>query len=147
MLALRHSVWSASGCEKPHYLCLQVQPKNMNSKSLMDAELIAVDDKIIKVTRAKRLTEAQGFKVNLIIVFQDSARTIKLVENVKSSRGKRTRHFDVRLFHATDLISRNEVVIKHCPTGKMPADYFSKPLVGKLFRMMRRDIMNITFKK
>ena len=95
----------------------------------------------------QRFTEAQGFKVNLTIVFQDNASTIKLAEKVKLSSGKRTRHFDMRLSHATDLINRKEVTIKSCPTGKTLADHFSKPLVGKLFRMIRSDIMNIAFKE
>ena len=42
-----------------------------------------------------------------------------------------------------DLISRKEVTIKCYSTGKMLADYFRKPLVSKIFRMMKREIMNI----
>ena len=87
----------------------------------MEAELIAVDNKISKVIWTKRFTEAQGFKVHLNIVFQDNTSTIKLEENGKSSSGKRTRHFDIRLFHVTDLISQKEVTRKYCPTGKILA--------------------------
>ena len=76
-------------------------------------------------------------------VFQGNTSTIKLSENEKLSSVKRTRHFDVRLFHVTDFISRKEVTIKHCPTGKMLADCFSKLLVGKLFHMMRIDVVSI----
>ena len=107
--------------------------------------MIAVDDKTSKVTWSKRFAEAQGFKVNLTIVFQDKRSTTKLAENRKLSSGKRTHHFDMRLFHVTDLINRKEVTIKCCSTGKMLADCFSTPLVGKLFHMMRSDIMHITF--
>ena len=85
--------------------------------------------------------------MNFNIVFQDNASTIKLDKNVKSSCGKKTRYFDIRLFYATDLISRKEVAIKFCPTGKILADHFSKPLVGKLFHMMRSDTMNVTFRE
>ena len=91
--------------------------------------------------------EAQGFKVNLTIVFQDNASTIKLAENGKLRSGKRTCHFDMQLFHATDLINRKEVTIKHCPTRKMLADYFRKPLVCKVSRTIRSDVMNIAFKE
>ena len=81
------------------------------------------------------------------IVFQDNVSTIKLAENGKSSSEKMNRYFDIRLFHVTDLISRNEVMIKLCPTGKTLADYFSKQLVGKLFCMTRSSIMNFTFRE
>ena len=119
----------------------------MNSRISTEALFIAVDDKTSKVKWYKSLTEAQGFKMNLNIVFQDNAITIKLVENGKLSSRKRTRHFEIRLFHITDLIKRKEVVIKCCLPGKMLADYFSKPLVGKLFCMIRSDIVNVAFKE
>ena len=85
--------------------------------------------------------------MKLKFVFQENASTIKLGENVKFSSGKSARYFDIRLFNATDLISRKEVAIKHYPTGKMLADHFSKPLEGKLFRMMRSNIMNNAFRE
>ena len=118
-----------------------------NSRSSMEVELITVDEKISNFTWFKRLTEARGFKVSLSIVFQDNSSTIKSAENAKFSSGKITRHFDFCLFHVTDLIRWKEVAIKHCPTGKMLADYFIKPLVGKLFHMMRSYIMSVTFKE
>ena len=96
---------------------------------------------------SKRFTEVQGSKVNLNIILQDKTITVKLEQNGKLNSGKRTRYFDVRLFHVTDLISWKEVKIKYYPAGKMLADYFSKPLVGKLFRMMRSDVVNIASKE
>ena len=72
---------------------------------------------------------------------------IKLAENGKFSSGKRTRHFDIHLFHVTDLIRRKEVEIKCCLTGKMLSDYFSKPLFGKLFHTMQRGIMNVAIRE
>ena len=92
---------------------------------------------------AKRVTEAQGIKVNLNTVFQNDTSTSKLAENGKISSGERNLHLGISLFHATYLISRKEVAIKHCPTGKILADYFSKPLGIKIFRMMRSDIVSI----
>ena len=53
------------------------------------------------------------------------------------------RLLDISLLYTMDLIDRKEVIIKHCSTGKMVADCFSKQLVGKLFRMKRSDIMNV----
>ena len=52
--------------------------QNMSSRSSKEVDLIAVYDKISKVTQEKTLTEAQGFAVHLNIVFQHGASTIKL---------------------------------------------------------------------
>ena len=121
--------------------------QKVSSRRSTGEELITVDDKIIKVMWTKRFTEAQGFKVILNIVLQGNTRTIKLEKNEKLNSGNRTRHLDIHLFQVTYLISRKGVTIKHCPTGKTLADYFSKPLVGKLFRMIRRDIMNAVLRE
>ena len=66
--------------------------------------------------------------------------------NGKISSGKRTRHFDIKLFYITDLISRGEVTVKYCPTDDMIADYMTKPLMGTKFKVFRDLIMNFTNK-
>ena len=67
---------------------------------------------------------------------------MKLQNNGKLSSGKRTRHFDIKLFYITDLISRDEVMVKYCPTDDMLGDYMSKPVVGAKFEKFREKIMN-----
>jgi hypothetical protein len=69
---------------------------------------------------------------------------MKLEQNGKASSGKRTRHFDIKIFYVTDLVSRNEVQVKYCPTGEMIGDYMTKPLVGAKFKKFRDLIMNLT---
>ena len=117
--------------------------QKVNSRSTTEAELIGVDDKIAKVIWTKKFIEAQDFKVKLNIIYQDNTSTIKLLNNRRLSSGKRTRHFDIRLFYATDLIGRNEVQVKYCPTEDMMADYMSKPLVGSSYKKQRQRILNL----
>jgi len=59
--------------------------------------------------------------------------TIKLEMNGKTSFGKSTRHFEIKLFYVTNLVERKEVTIEYCPTDEMMADFFTKPLVGNKF--------------
>ena len=40
-----------------------------------------------------------------------------------------------------DLVDEDRIKIKHCPTEKMVADFFTKPLQGNLFRTMRKIIL------
>ena len=117
--------------------------QKVNSRSSTKAELNAVDEKLSKIIRTKKILESQGFKIKLNIIFQDNTSTIKLQENGKVSSGKRTRHFDIKLFYVTDLISRDEVTVKYCPSDKMIADYMSKPLMGAKFKEFRNLIMNL----
>ena len=105
--------------------------------------MTAVDDKTRKVTRIKMSTEDQTSKVNFTIVFQENLSTIKLEENENPSSGKSTRHFDVCLFNVVNYISQKKIIIKCCLTGKMIANYCSKPLVSKPLRTIRSNIMNV----
>mmetsp|Transcript_26975 Transcript_26975/g.38254 ORF Transcript_26975/g.38254 Transcript_26975/m.38254 type:complete len:174 (+) Transcript_26975:3-524(+) len=115
-----------------------------NARSSTEAELNGVDDKISKILWSKRFIEHQGFKVKLTVIYQDNTSTIKLAENGKTSSGKRTRHFDIKLFYITDLIDKDEVTVKYCHTDDMIADYNTKPVVGVKFRTFRNQIMNLS---
>jgi hypothetical protein len=81
--------------------------------------------------------EYQGFKVKLNIVYQDNTSSMKLEQNGKASSGKHTWHFDIKIFYVTDLVSRDKVQVKHCPTGEMIGDFMTKPLlVGSKFKRL-----------
>ena len=82
--------------------------------------------------------------MKLNIIYQDNTSTMKLQKNGKLSSGKRTRHFDIKLFYITDLIDRDEVEVRYCPTDEMIADYMSKLLVGAKFQRLRDLIMNLS---
>ena len=112
-----------------------------NSRSSTEAELVSLDDIIAKVLWARQFMEAQGIDVELNVIYRDNTSSMKLEENGKESSGKRTRHFDIKYFFITDLIKRNEVSIKFCPTDDMIADYMTKPLTGAKFCKFRKFIM------
>ena len=87
--------------------------------------------------------EAQGYHVKDTIVYQDNQSAILLEKNGCASSGKRTRHINIRYFFVTDRVANGEVTIDYCPTKKMLADYFTKPLQGTQFRIFRDWIMNV----
>jgi hypothetical protein len=127
-------------------ICSSSTKQKVNSRSSTGAEMVAVDDKIDKVIWTKRFLEKQGFKVMLNVIYQDNTSTMKLQKNGKASSGKRTRHFDIKYFYITDLISRNEVQVEYCPTDAMIADYMTKPVVGSKYKIFRDRIMNLSNK-
>ena len=65
-------------------------------------------------------------------------------KNGLKSCGEKSRHINIRYFFIADIIKREKIDIRHCPTERMIADYFTKPLQGKLFITMRDQIMGIT---
>jgi hypothetical protein len=75
------------------------------------------------------------------LLLQDNKSLILLERNCKASRGKRTRHINIRYFFITDWVNMKEISIGWCPTKKMVADFMTKPLQGSHFRNLRDYIM------
>ena len=85
--------------------------------------------------------EAQGYKLEENILFQDNQSAIKIEKNGKKSSGQKTKHMDNRYFWIKDRLSTEGIEIKYCPTLKMLADFFTKPLQGSLFRKFRDYVL------
>ena len=75
---------------------------------------------------------------------QGQQSTILLAENCKTSSSSRTQHLDVHYFFVTDIMNKGEVKVCFCPTHDMLGKFFTKPLQGTLFTIMR--ILNLPAK-
>ena len=51
---------------------------------------------------------------------------------------------DIKYFFLKDVLQREGIDLEYCPTAQMLADFFTKPLQGKLFKLMRDVIMGNT---
>ncbi len=88
----------------------------------------------------KKFIEAQGYKLDCD-AHQDNRSAMQMEINGRKSCGPKSRHIDIRYFWFHDRIEKGEFNIVHCPTHKMIADFFTKPLQGDLFRKLRAVIM------
>ena len=61
---------------------------------------------------------------------------------MRSARDK-SRHIHVRYFFIKDVLKREGIELLHCPTERMIADYYTKPLQGALFRKFRDILMGL----
>jgi hypothetical protein len=118
--------------------------QKLNTKSLNEAELVGVDDVMPQVLCTLYLLEAQGYKIDDNVLYQDKKSSILLKTNGRGSSEKRTRHIAVRYFFIVDRVKSKEIRIEYCPTGIMIADYFTKPLQGLIFQQLRDMIMGNT---
>ena len=115
--------------------------QKINSKSSTEAELIGVSDYFPTTMWTKLFLESQGHEIKSNILEQDNQSTIKLVKNGRMSSEKQTRHINIRYFFMKDLIERDNIEVRHCPTEIMIADFFTKPLQGATFIKFRAVIM------
>jgi hypothetical protein len=118
--------------------------QKMNSRSSTETEIIAVDDLMPSLIWTNYFLESQGYTSNNTLLYQDNKSAMLLENNGRKSSSKRTKHINMRFYFITDRIRNGELSVQHCPTQDMVADFFTKPLQGKLFFKFRSIIMNLT---
>jgi Reverse transcriptase (RNA-dependent DNA polymerase) len=116
--------------------------QKINTRSSTETEVVAVDDLMPIILWTNYFLEAQGYGTTSSILYQDNKSAILLENNGRKSSSKRTKHIHMRYYFITDRIWNNELSVEHCPTESMVADFFTKPLQGKLFYKFRSMIMN-----
>ena len=115
--------------------------QKLNTKSSTDAELMGADDAAVMILWTMLFLEAQGYKVERNVLYQDNKSAILLEINGKKSAGKRSRALNIRYFFLTDQVEKGNLKIEYCPTENMIGDYMTKPLQGEKFRKFRKSIM------
>ena len=115
--------------------------QRLNTKSSTEAEVVGVSDYLPYNLHFVMFLREQGYTVRKNVLFQDNESAIKMETNGRMSCTSNSKHVDVRYFFVKDRVDKREIEIRHCPTTKMVADYFTKPLQGALFHKLRRIIM------
>ena len=115
--------------------------QRLNTKSSTETEVVGASDYLPWTIWTKKFLEEQGYKTTRSVFYQDNESAIKLESNGRRSCGDKSRHIDIRYFFIKDVIKRENIDIKHCPTEIMVADFFTKPLQGAAFRRLRDIIM------
>ena len=118
--------------------------QKINTQSSAEAELVGVNDAMAMTLWVRLFLEAQGFEVTDNIIFQDNQSTVLLAKNGWKSSGKKMQHVEIWCCFITDNIKHGNATIQHCPTGKMRADFFTKPLQGQLFQEHHAFVLGLS---
>ena len=108
------------------------------SWSSTESEVVRVHDVLPQLLWTAYFLKAQGVHVDESILYQDNLSSILLEKNGKWSSMKRTHHMNIQYFFIKDCIDSKEISIEYCPTEDMWANFFTKPLQGKLFYKLCR---------
>ena len=82
-----------------------------------------------------------GYKQEPAIIFEDNMALIDLIKRGKVSSGV-TKHISAKYYYSKDLISRNIIQFKYCPTELMIADILTKPLSRNQFTRFKNILHN-----
>ena len=116
--------------------------QQLNAKSSTEAELYALTDGSCHVIWVRDYLIGQGYNIGALPVFQDNQSTMALVKKGYSTSNN-TRHINIRYFFIKDRVDNSELKIEYIPTDEMLADFFTKPLQGDRFRILRNRILGI----
>ena len=122
---------------------MKTKKQSLNGKSSTETEVIGASDYLPWVIWIARFMEYQGYTIDSKIFFQDNESAMKLEKNGRKSCGDKSRHIDIRYFFIKDVLRRENIDLQHCPTERMIADFYTKPLQGSLFIKMRNFIMGL----
>ena len=122
-------------------LLTMCKKQKLNTKSSTEGEIVGVSDFLPNMIWARMFMEAQGDILEKNTLFQDNQSAMKIILNGKKSSGPKTKHMDNRYFWIKDRLASENIEVEYCPTEKMLADFFTKPLQGSLFRKFRDVVL------
>jgi hypothetical protein len=112
------------------------------SKSSAESEIIGLYDKTGDILWMRHFLEAQGYKIQTNIVYQNNMSTLSLAKNGYVSSSKRTKHIKAKCFFIHHFHTSGELDLQYCPTELMWVDVLTKPLQGSKFHLMRAFLIN-----
>lgn len=115
----------------------------LNTISSTESEFVGVGERLPKHLWFRGFRIEQGGYSGEDVLYQDNEAAILLENNGRYSCKKGTRHINIRYFFITDRIKNKEIKVMYCPTEEMIADFFTKPVQGKLFIKFRNAILGI----
>ena len=115
--------------------------QKLNTKSSTEAELVGVSEYLPYHIWLINFLKHQGYDVKEKLLFQDDESTIRMEVNGRNSCTGNSRHVDIRFFFVHDRVKSGDIKVVYCPTDKMVADFFKKPLQGSIFMKFRNSVM------
>ena len=115
--------------------------QKLNVKSSTEGEIVGVSDYLPNMIWVRMFLQEQGYQIKENILHQDNQSAMKIELNGKQSSGKKTKHMDNRFFWIKDRLKSEGIEVKYCQTAKMIGDFFTKPLSGSQFKLLRDVVM------
>ena len=115
--------------------------QKINTKSSTETELVGVSEYLPFNIWAVNFLQAQGYEITNNVLYQDNQGAILMERNGRNSWTGNSRHINIRYLFVKDRIDKKELVVEYCPTYLMVADFFTKPLQGRMFKIFRDIVM------
>jgi hypothetical protein len=115
--------------------------QRLNTKSSTETEVVGAINYLPYNMWMQHFMEAQGYMLDKNVYYQDNQSAMRMEKNGRNLCTGNSRHIHSRFFFIKDQVDGKRLQIMYCPTGQMLADFFTKPLQGRLFHLFRAVIM------
>ena len=115
--------------------------QKLNMCSSTEAELVGVSDYLPYHIWMEFFMKSQGYDLKKKTLYQDNQSTIKMEQNGHNYCTGNSRYMKIKFFFVHDHVKSGKLKVLHCPTEHMFANFFTKPLQGSSFKMIRDAIM------
>ena len=115
--------------------------QKMNTRSSTETEFVGTSEALPKSIYRCHFMEGQGYTIKWNVLGKDNESEIKLLKNGRDSCTWNSKHIAIKYFWVTDRVTDEKIIVEHCPTDQMLADYMSKPVQGSLFKTFRDVLM------
>lgn len=115
--------------------------QKLNVNSSIEAELVGASDYMPYTVWLLLFLSAQGYAIKDNVLYRENQSTILMLKNGRNSCTGNSRHINIRYFFVKDRVDKKELKIEYCPSLNMLADFFTKPLQGRLFQKFKEVIM------
>jgi hypothetical protein len=92
------------------------------ARSSTEAEIVGLADGLNHALWSRLFLDDIGNGMKKMTIFQDNESTIHLMKNGRNN-GQRTKHLNVRMFHAMECIEREEIELVYASTKDMIVDF------------------------
>ena len=113
----------------------------INVKSSTESELVSTSEYLPHNIWLRNFMTEQGYEIKDNAIYQDNKSAILMEVNGRNSCTGNSRHINIRYFWVKVRVDNKELRVEYMPTHLMLADYFTKPLQGEQFKIMRSYIM------
>ena len=96
--------------------------KKLNKRSIMEAEIVGVENMASKILWKILFIEDQVYNVENNILHQDNKSSVLLDTNGRKSAGMRIWAMNIFYFFIIDQVEKVNVEIEHCPNDGMVDD-------------------------
>jgi hypothetical protein len=122
-------------------VCKSSSKQKLNTQNSTETEVVGASNFLPNTMRVQMFLAGQSYTLEKSALVQDNEIAMKLEKNGRMSAGQKSRHIHTRYFWINDRTVATGIIVRHCPTLEMLADFFTKPLQGNLIRRFRDVIL------